>query len=124
MVFKEIQHDMIFMQYKTTTCLSIDGVLKKNKENPYLKWRTQGEEEPNSEVLQIPKFFGSKRSPQQAPHFLQSSKDRRSLLLDQTLERSWSFRVRCSPMEVLKSKREKESVKSDLKSPSCHLIYD
>ena len=49
MVFKEIQHDMIFMQYK-------DGVLKKNKENPYLKWRTQGEEEPISEVLQSQSF--------------------------------------------------------------------
>ena len=42
---------------KITTCLSIDEVLKKNKENPYLECRNQREEEQNSEVLQIPNFL-------------------------------------------------------------------
>ena len=56
MISNKSNMDMIFMQYKITTCLSIDEVLKKNKENPYLKWRTQGEEEPNSEVLQSQSF--------------------------------------------------------------------
>ena len=33
--FQQIQHDIIFMQYKrTTTCLSIPEVLKRNKEIP------------------------------------------------------------------------------------------
>ena len=91
---------------------------------PYLKFGAQRKKMKNFASAPNPNIFGSKCSPQQAPHFLQRPKGRRSLLLDQTLERSWSFRVRCSPMEVLKSKREKESVKSDLKSPNCHLIYD
>ena len=57
MISNKSNMDMIFMQYKITTCRSIDEVLKKNKENPYLKWRTQREEEQNSEVLQIPNFL-------------------------------------------------------------------
>ena len=34
MISNKSNVDMIFMQYKTTTCLSIDEVLKKNKEIP------------------------------------------------------------------------------------------
>mgnify|MGYP003702968917 CR=1 FL=1 len=33
---------MIFMQYKITTCLSIDGVLKKNKEIPTSNGEDEG----------------------------------------------------------------------------------
>ena len=56
MISNKSNMDMIFMQYKITICLSIDEVLKKNKENPHLKCRTQVEKEQNSEVLQIPNF--------------------------------------------------------------------
>ena len=56
MISTNSKMDMIFMQYKITTCLSIDEVLKKNKEIPTSKCRTQGVEELNSEVLQTPNF--------------------------------------------------------------------
>ena len=49
---------------------------------------------------------------------------RKQLLLDQYLERSGGFRERSSQMAFLKSKRESEDVKCDLKMPNSLLIYD
>ena len=45
MISNKSNMDMIFMQYKTTTCLSIDEVLKKNKEIPTSNVEAQMEKE-------------------------------------------------------------------------------
>ena len=73
MISNKSNVDMIFMQYKTTTCLSIDEVLKKNKEIPTSNGETQRRKKRELESAPNPNFLGSKRRPRQTPPFLQKN---------------------------------------------------
>ena len=56
MIFKQTQHRYGFHAIQNYHMSIYRRSIEKEQGNPYLKCRTQGEEELNSEVLQTPNF--------------------------------------------------------------------
>ena len=62
MIFKQIQHRYDFHAIQNYHMSINERGIEKEQGNPYLKWRTQGEEEQNSKVLQTLTFSDGKKA--------------------------------------------------------------
>ena len=102
MIFKQIQHDTIFMQYKNYHMSIYRRSIEKEQGEslPQMK-NSKGEDDPKSKCSKS-QISWITTKPSTINTLLTKAQGEENTLARSILREKLGFRVRCSPMEVLK----------------------